>query len=186
MTASSDAAGWETHATRVAYENPWIVVEENDVTRPDGTPGLYGVVHVRHVAVFIVALTDEDEVVLVRMHRYTTGRESLEIPAGGTDGEEPLVAARRELREEAGLEAEHWQDLGEMWSLNGVADAPGRIFLARGLRRSEEAHEQEAEGISEVLTVPWSDLMAMIARGEIGDADTLAPLLRAAAVLGRL
>jgi 8-oxo-dGTP pyrophosphatase MutT (NUDIX family) len=134
----------------------------------------------------VVPVTDDDEVVLVRILRYATGRESLEIPAGGSDGEDPLFAARRELREETGLEATTWQDLGEVWSLNGVADAPGRIFLATGLRRSSVAAQGEEEGITEVLAVPWDDLMAMVHSGEIGDGETMAPLLRAAIVLGKL
>lgn len=182
-------AEWQTRGSRVVYENRWISVREDDVVRPDGTDGIYGVVQVRNPAVFVVPVTDAGEVVLIRMFRYTTGRESIEVPAGGTDGEEPLIAARRELREETGLEAESWQDLGEVWSLNGVADAPGRIFLATGLRpstRTDHAAHAAEEGISEVLTVPWADAMAMVASGELSDGETMAPLLRAALVLGVL
>src|SRR6476619_2150528 len=93
---------WQTRASRTVYENRWIRVREDDVTRPDGGEGIYGVVEVRHPAVFVVPVTGAGEVLLVRIHRYATGRESLEIPAGGTDGEDPLVAARRELQEETG------------------------------------------------------------------------------------
>jgi len=177
---------WQTRSTRTVYENPWIHVREDEVTHPDGSEGIYGVVEVRHPAVFVVAVTDADEVVLVRMRRYTMGAETIEVPAGGSDGEDPLLAARRELREEAGLEADSWEDLGEVWSLNGVAHAPGRMFLARGLRPAEEPHEMAVEGISEVLTVSWPELWAMIGRGEITDGETLAPLLRAAVALGRV
>jgi len=186
-------SGWQTRASRVAYENPWIRVREDDVIRPDGNAGIYGVVEVRHPAVFIVPVTEAGEVVLVRLFRYTIGRESLEIPAGGTDGEEPLLAAQRELREETGLEADSWRDLGEYWSLIGVAAAPGRVFLATGLRRAdgvaaEAAAEAAAreEGITEVLTVPWDDVMTMAGSGEISDSETLGALLRAALVLGKV
>jgi hypothetical protein len=85
--------GWLTHASRTAYENPWLRLREHDVTRPDGTPGTYGVVEMRHPSVFVVALTDDDEVVLVDLFRYTTQTMSTEVPAGGTDGEDPLLAA---------------------------------------------------------------------------------------------
>lgn len=178
--------GWETRGSRVVYQNRWITVREDDVVRPDDSTGIYGVVQVRHPAVFVVPVTDAGEVVLVRLFRYTTGRDAWEIPAGGSDGEDPLLAARRELREETGLEATTWQDLGEVWSLNGVADAPGRIYLATGLRRSDAPAETEAEGITEVLPVPWDDVMAMVRSGEINDGETMAPLLRAALVLGKL
>jgi len=177
---------WQTSGSRVVYENRWITVREDDVVRPDGGAGIYGVVQVRHPAVFVVPVTDAGEVVLIRMYRYTTGRESIEIPAGGTDGEEPLVAARRELREETGLAADMWRDLGEVWSLDGVADAPGRIYLATGLRPSDVAAETEEEGITEILTVPWAGVMSMVASGEISDGETMAALLRAAIALGEL
>ena len=176
---------WQTLSSRTAYENRWIRVREDEVVRPDGGDGIYGVVEVRHTAVFVVPVTDADEVVLVRMRRYTMDAETIELPAGGTDGEPPLVAAQRELREETGLEADAWTDLGEVWSLNGVAHAPGRMFLARGLRPTD-SHEMEEEGIIEVLRVPWSDVIAMVRRGEIVDGETLAPLMAAAVALGKL
>ena len=67
------------------------------------------------------------------MQRYTIGRRSLEVPAGATDGEDPLVAAQRELREETGIVAAQWTPLGGMNALNGIADAPELVFLATDL-----------------------------------------------------
>ena len=73
---------------------------------------------------------------MIRQRRYTTGVESLEIPGGGADEDDLLTAAQRELREETGLAAADWRDLGPVYSLNGVADAPGRVFLASDLATS--------------------------------------------------
>ena len=87
---------WRTHSSTTVYENPWIRVREDAVDRPDGSAGIYGVVEVRNPAVFVVPVTADDEVVLVEVDRYTTG-VSLEVPAGGSDGEDLLVAAQREL-----------------------------------------------------------------------------------------
>ncbi|MFM6851663.1 MAG: NUDIX domain-containing protein, partial [Terrabacter sp.] len=114
---------WPVRSTRVVYENPWIRLREDAVTRPDGSDGIYGVVELQRPAVFVVALTDDDEVVLVTIDRHTVG-SSVEVPAGGTDGEDPLVAARRELAEETGLTARDWQRVGGMNALNGVCRAP--------------------------------------------------------------
>jgi 8-oxo-dGDP phosphatase len=176
--------GWETHRTRTVYENNWIRVREDDVTGPHGD-GIYGVVEMRHPAVFIVALDDQDRVCLVSMERYTVGR-SLEVPAGGSDGEDPRFAAQRELREEAGVEAEEWEHLGDMNALNGIAVAPEHVFLARGLRSVDARHDQAEEGIDDVRWVPFADVLAMVADGRISDGETVAALFYAAIRLGRV
>lgn len=112
---------WPVVSSRDVYENPWIRVREDTVERPFGGRGFYGVMSLRRPAVLVVALTNDDEVLLVDVDRHTVG-PSLEVPAGGTDGEEPLLAARRELLEETGHRAEHWQPLGCLQALNGVCE----------------------------------------------------------------
>ena len=95
------------------YENPWISVREDSVIRPDGEPGIYGVVHYKNTAVGVLPVED-DHVYLVGQYRYPLERYSWEIPEGGCpEDEEPLRAAQRELREETGLEARNWRRLGE-------------------------------------------------------------------------
>lgn len=175
---------WQTRASRTVYENRWIHVREDDVVGPDGE-GIYGAVRMQHPAVFIVAVDDEDRVCLISLDRYTTG-PSIEVPAGGTDGEEPLAAAKRELAEESGFSADSWEHLGTMNALNGIAEAPEHVFLARGVRATADAAAtQHEEGIDDVRWVPFADVLAMIARGEIADGETIAAIAYAGIRLGR-
>jgi 8-oxo-dGTP pyrophosphatase MutT (NUDIX family) len=176
---------WQTLASRTVYENRWIRVREDDVIGPDGT-GIYGVVEMRHPAVFVVALDPDDRVLLVSLDRYATSRSSLEVPAGGSDGEDALIAAQRELAEETGYAAAEWSEIGRMDALNGIADAPEHVFLARGLRRvTDAAHTQHEEGIDGIHWVPFGEALALIASGEISDGETIAALAFAGIHLGR-
>lgn len=174
---------WTTRSSRTVYENRWIEVREDEVTGPDGD-GIYGVVRMQQPAVFIIALDENERVCLVELERYTTGR-SLEVPAGGTDGEAPLVAAQRELREETGVTAARWEHLGRMNALNGIADAPEHVYLARDLEIMDAAASQREEGIEAVRWVPFGDVLGLVADGEISDGETVAALAFAGIRLGR-
>lgn len=176
---------WKTLASRTVYENRWMRVREDDVVGPHGE-GIYGVVEMQHPAVFVVALDAEDRVCLVSLSRYATGGRSLEVPAGGSDGEDPLVAAQRELAEETGFAAADWTLLGSMNALNGIANAPEHVFLARSLRRvADAAPSQGEEGIDEVQWMPFGEVLELIAAGRITDGETIAALAYAGIHLRR-
>ena len=174
---------WTTRASRTVYENRWIHVREDEVTGPHGD-GIYGVVSMQHPAVFVIALDEHERVCFVELERYTTGR-SLEVPAGGSDGEDPLVAAQRELVEETGVTASEWQYLGRMNALNGIADAPEHVYLARGLSTTDATASQHEEGIDAVRWVPFADALRLVTDGEITDGETIAALAFAGIRLGR-
>jgi 8-oxo-dGTP pyrophosphatase MutT (NUDIX family) len=176
---------WQVTSSRIAYENRWIRVVEDQVVGPDGLPGLYGVVELGQPAVFVVAVNDQNEVLLETVDRHTVG-PSIEVPAGGSDGEDLLAAAKRELYEETGYVAERWTAIGSMNALNGVCRAPEQVFLAEGLSRLADGADAHAEGISRVSWVRWPDLMTMLTDGTITDGETIASLMYAAIALGRV
>lgn len=177
---------WPVTSTRTVYENRWIRVDEDRIVAPDGSPGVYGVVTMRNDAVFVVALDDEERVLLVDVDRHTVG-PSLEVPAGGSDGEPPLVAAQRELLEETGFEAAVWTRLGGMTALNGICRASEHVFLARGLRAVPSiAGAREEEGIRSVRAAPLPEVLELVAAGRISDSETLAALLMALVALDRV
>jgi 8-oxo-dGTP pyrophosphatase MutT (NUDIX family) len=164
---------WRRRSRHTAYANPWIEVFHDEVDRPDGTPGIYGVVHFRTQAVGVVAVADDGRILLVGQHRYSLDEYSWEIPEGGVEDGEPLVeGARRELREETGYDAETWRQLCRMSVSNSVTDERGAIFLATGLRAGDAAPEA-----TEDLAVRWATLdevLAEIDAGTIHDVITLA------------
>ncbi len=98
-------------------------------------------------AAAIVALDEEGRVLLIQQYRHPIRARDWELPAGLLDvpGEEPLEAARRELAEEADLEAEHWEPLVAYHPTPGGCDEIIHIFLATGLRQTPVAHAREAE-----------------------------------------
>jgi len=169
--------GWRRHSSRLVYDNPWIQVRHEEVTTPAQTPGAYGVVHFKNTAVGILPLDADNNTYLVRQTRYPLAQYTWEIPEGGCPEQEaPLDAARRELQEEVGLAAGHWELLQELHLSNSITDERAIIYLARDLSPVAQ-NLDESEDI-EVQKVPISEALAMLRKGEITDAITVAALLR--------
>jgi 8-oxo-dGTP pyrophosphatase MutT (NUDIX family) len=164
---------------QIAYENPWITVWHDEVSRPDGGPGIYGVVHFANLAAGVVALDDQDRIVLVGQHRYTLDAYSWEIPEGGVpDGETALEGARRELREETGVVATTWSELGRVDLSNSISDERAVLFLATGLTHGD-AEPDPTEAL-EIRWVPFDEALAMTLDGRITDAMSVVAIGRVA------
>jgi len=171
--------GWQRLSSRVAYENPWIRVYHEEVKTPNGTDGIYGLVHFKGTAVGVVPLDDDGNTWLVRQSRYTLNQFTWEIPEGGAQNGEPtLDCAKRELAEEAGLEASEWQELLRVHTSNSVTDEAGVLYLAKGL--SPCAQNLDPTEDIEVRKLPLRDAIQMVLNGEITDALSVAALLRLA------
>jgi 8-oxo-dGTP pyrophosphatase MutT (NUDIX family) len=170
---------WLRRSRRTAYENPWVTIYHDDVVRPDGADGIYGIVHFVNVAVGIVALDDRDRVALVGQWRYTLDSQSWEIPEGGVPREEsPLDGAQRELQEETGLSATQWREIGVVHLSNSVTDEVAHLFLATGL--TEGVADPEGTEVLTLRRVPFDEAVAMAMDGRITDALSVLALQRVA------
>lgn len=169
---------WTIQESTRKYENEFIEVIEDQVLQPDGEPGSYATVRMKP-GVSILPLDADGTVTLIRQFRYALGRESLEAVSGAVDGDEPpLEAAQREAREEAGIEAEKWTDLGRVDLDTSIIHCPAQLFLARGLSFTET----EREGTEEMESVRLSlaEAVRRVIEGEITHGPSCVLILKAA------
>ena len=128
----------------------------------------------------MLPVDDEWNVYLTRQFRYAIGREDVEAVAGSIDGEGALDAARRETKEELGIQAAEWLDAGTVHFLTSITQCTSRQFIARGLSFGEPENEGTEDIESVKLTL--HNTVEMVRCGEITDADTCLLILKAAFV----
>ncbi len=164
----------ERLGSREVYRNDWMTVREDAIRRPDGSPGIYGVVD--KPAYALVIPLDGDRLHLVEQYRYPLGLRRWEFPQGTAPSPaelDPLELAARELREETGLVAGSLTDLGLLDVAPGMSSQRGRVYLATEL--AEGPHEREHE--EQDMRTAWfgrDEFEKMITRGEITDAQSIA------------
>lgn len=178
MKAKDQIGPWRVTSRKTAFENPWISVVDHGVLHPDGTPGEYGVVNFKNLAIGILPIDDEGFVWLVGQHRFPNDRYSWELPEGGGPIDiAPLESAKRELEEETGLSAGSWIELSQFDISNSVTDERAVCYLAWDLTHGAATPEP-----SEVLTikrVSFNALLEMVISGEITDSLTIVMTLTA-------
>lgn len=165
---------WVINESNVVYEDPWLSIRRDEVTRPDGDPGSYGVVAIKP-GVCVLAWQDE-QVFLTSEFHYAVGRTTLEAVSGGRDdGESELQAAKRELKEELGIVAARWQPLINVDPFTASVVSPTMLFLATEL----EFGDCELEGTEQIQMVekPLAEAYADIWKGTITHAPTVIALM---------
>ncbi len=160
------------------YRNSWLTIREDDIRRPDGSPGIYAVVDKPTYALVIPRLSDSDgeRFHLVEQFRYPLGLRRWEFPQGTAPDRADLDGtelAARELREETGLRADSLTELGLLDVAPGMSSQRGRVFLATGI--TEGPHDREHE--EQDMRSAWfarSEVEQMIRDGVITDAQSIA------------
>ena len=167
---------WQTHSSTVAYDNNWLTVRHEEVSTPSNTPGIYGVVSFKNKAVGVVPIDADGNTYLVGQYRYPLNEYSWEIPEGGSPlGIDPLESAKRELKEETGLEARRWTKIARIHTSNSATDEEGFIYVAEGLVQGE--HEPEETESLQVRKVLLTEAVRMVMMGEITDSISMTALL---------
>ncbi len=169
---------WTIKNTEKIHENDFFTVYKDEVIQPDGKDGNYGTVHFPP-GVGVLPFDDAGNVYLVKQFRYAVGHESLEVLAGSVeDGEEPIDSAKREAKEEVGIEAEKWTDFGKVDLDTSIVKNIVSFFIAEKLTVSKT----EREGTEQIETVKmkFSDAVEKVLSGEITHSISCVLLLKAA------
>jgi 8-oxo-dGTP pyrophosphatase MutT (NUDIX family) len=174
---------WKTLNGKLVYENQWIRVDEYNVINPSGGEGIYGKVSFKGRAVGILPIDDEMNTWLVGQFRYTLDEYSWEIPMGAVPFDETYEeGAKRELKEETGLDCQQLEFLCKIHTSNSVTDEVGMTYLATGLQEGETEFD-DTEDIT-VKKLPFTEALAMVVDGRITDSLSVAAILKYARIKG--
>ncbi len=168
---------WETISGKLVYDNPWINLTEYEVITPAGTPGIYGKVHFKNIAIGVIVIDENGDTYLVGQYRFPLNEYSWEIPEGGCpEGTDYLIAAKRELKEETGFEAKNWTEILRMHVSNSVSDEYAVVYVAQDLIAGE-AEPEDTEKLA-VQKMPFIQALQWVMDGKITDSITVAAILK--------
>jgi 8-oxo-dGTP pyrophosphatase MutT (NUDIX family) len=160
---------WKTVKSRVAYKNPWMTIRHDDVIRPDGKKGIYGVVETSDFVLIIPVY--KKKLYLVNLYRYTTQAESWEFPSGGQiTNETPQAATRRELLEETGFKPGKLVRLAYLWFAVGFCGQGFNVYLAEDCQIVTKSLDND---IARTKCFTMAQVEKMIERGIIKDSLTI-------------
>lgn len=172
---------WKIKNSLEKYKNPWILVREDQVIRPDGKTGIFGVVEMVS-GVSVLPLDDKGFVYLTKEFHYALGRYGLEVVSGAIDkGENSLRAAKRELEEELGIKAGRWVNLGAVDPFTTVVKSPADLYLANKIRFVKTRHEGTEK--IDIIKIKFEDALKMVMQSEITHGPSCVLILKTAEYL---
>jgi ADP-ribose pyrophosphatase len=159
------------------YKNLWLKVREDKVQHSNGKKGIFGVVEMKDGS-SVLAVNNKNEVYLTKEFKYAVKKESIETMSGGlNNGESPLQAAKRELKEELGLEAKKWIKLGCVDPFTNVIKSKNYMFLAFDLKKIKSCPD-ELESIK-IIKMPFKKVLDMVKQGKITHSASCVLILKA-------
>jgi len=162
--------------SRPVYENPWMKLREDRVSR-GAQETTFGVVTIKP-GVTVLPMDEEGKVYLVREFKYAVGEPTLEAVSGAIEsGETPEMAGLRELSEEVGLIASEWVDMGLVNPFTTLVNSPNHIFLARGLSQTRRLSIPTSEPL-ETVHMPFEEALRAVLRGQITHAASCVLILK--------
>lgn len=168
---------WKQQSSKQIFENPWLSLHEDDVINPGGGLSHYGKINFKNLAIGIIPLDKDNNTWLVGQYRYVPDCYSWEIPMGGGPiNIDPLISAKRELKEETGLIANDWQELMKLHTSNSVTDERALVYVARDLTHGETDFEEVEDLLIQKLS--FDEAVERVMSGEITDAISVAGLLK--------
>lgn len=161
--------------SREVYRNPFLAIEAHEIVHPSGVEGEHALIVTPRCSAVLVA--DGDDLLFTRQPRFGAQAEVLEVVKGGAEpGESSLECAQRETREELGVVAAHWKELGPLYEIPSLMNSPIDLYFAHGIEHVD-AETEPVESI-ELVRVPAVTAIRAAAAGKIQDAVTVAALLR--------
>jgi ADP-ribose pyrophosphatase len=149
-------------------------VKEEKVVKPDGSDGLFGTVDYQQ-GVSVVALNEQSEMYLIKEYYYVLEEDGIQTPSGGIDaGETPLVAAKRELLEEAGCVSDDWVSLGLLQPFTMIIKSPTHLFLAKNVIE----HTEHSDSLVKPFKIPFKEAYQMVLDSKIYHAASAVAILK--------
>lgn len=166
-------ADWQKLSSKIVYENRWLIVYEDQVITPAGNESIYGYMRYRCDVVYVVAIDAHQNTFLTLQQRYPTGKTNWECPAGFIENETVESAAKRELLEETGMQADSIKIMSTVDIANGVAAIKNNVCLAKDLKKVTTKLDP-VDGIIATKKVPLAKVYDMIINGEIVCSQSIA------------
>jgi hypothetical protein len=167
---------WTIKGTEKKFENDFFKVMEDDVVEPDGKDGKYATIRFKP-GVSVLPIDDEGNIYITRQFRYALERDNVEAVAGAIEGEGRLQAAKREVREELGIEAEDWKYMGKIECDTAITNSLCHLYLARKLK-FKKSNPESSEKIK-MIKMKLSTAFEKVLSGEITHPQACILILKA-------